>query len=441
MVGELEAARKVAGDEPRRSSTTSGDVRGSQSAAQDRGEAHSVKGFGFHARGAVRVAPVTGKYSTGPVRAARSARGQARRNDAVGARPESRCANERAELVSSSFPREGQGSEGMMDLQEQMSFLNATSGLAGTSRRTREGPGGRRKTVKASLHLKLGRVLEGKFLQSVKALKHFQDAYKLNPALLEALEEARFIYWDLGKTTMVQKLLELELKNMQDGPARATCSSSSGTSIAIRATPRRPRRRTRARSAFRRERTPRRAGASKTCRSRSDMARSRRRSFAARTTPPTGRQALFVRAARIARRFAPEAVEGMLASGLRGRSREPRGGDALREAARRGGSAPTRFSSDSARSSRRSRCRQARAKRRFASVRAGSRAIRTWSSASSSCRRLSRRSHERSGVHLLARDLGHQRRELGARPRAARQGERRRRATAPRRSCSRKRRR
>src|SRR5689334_3925954 len=73
--------------------------------------------------------------------------------------------------------------------------------------------------VKASYHLRLGRVLEDKFLLAVKALKHFQDAFKLNPALIEALQQARAIYWALGKTNMVQKLLELELKNAQEGPA------------------------------------------------------------------------------------------------------------------------------------------------------------------------------------------------------------------------------
>ncbi|MGO9839514.1 MAG: tetratricopeptide repeat protein [Polyangiaceae bacterium] len=72
--------------------------------------------------------------------------------------------------------------------------------------------------VKAQFHLRLGRVLEGKFLAGVKALKHFQDAYKLNPALTESLESARSIYWDLGKLNMVQKLLELELKAGADGP-------------------------------------------------------------------------------------------------------------------------------------------------------------------------------------------------------------------------------
>jgi tetratricopeptide (TPR) repeat protein len=74
---------------------------------------------------------------------------------------------------------------------------------------------------KASYHLRLGRLLEDKFLQGVKALKHLQDAFKLNPVLTEALQLARAIYWDLGKVNMVQKLLELELKSYQDGPEAA----------------------------------------------------------------------------------------------------------------------------------------------------------------------------------------------------------------------------
>ncbi|MDB4996993.1 MAG: domain protein putative component of TonB system, partial [Myxococcaceae bacterium] len=72
--------------------------------------------------------------------------------------------------------------------------------------------------AKASFHLRLGQVLEQKFLAGVKALKHFQDAYKLNPALAESLEAARSVYWALGKLNMVQKLLELELRTHKDGP-------------------------------------------------------------------------------------------------------------------------------------------------------------------------------------------------------------------------------
>ncbi|MFO0614054.1 MAG: tetratricopeptide repeat protein [Polyangiaceae bacterium] len=69
---------------------------------------------------------------------------------------------------------------------------------------------------KAEAHLKLGRLLDEKFLQGVKALKHFQDAYKLNSSLILALELARTIYWELGKTNMVQKLLELQLKSASE---------------------------------------------------------------------------------------------------------------------------------------------------------------------------------------------------------------------------------
>ena len=81
---------------------------------------------------------------------------------------------------------------------------------------------------KAQFHLKLGRVLETKFLAGVKALKHFQDAYKLNPALIESLESARSVYWGLGKLNMVQKLLELELKAGGDGAARERAARRAG---------------------------------------------------------------------------------------------------------------------------------------------------------------------------------------------------------------------
>ncbi len=73
--------------------------------------------------------------------------------------------------------------------------------------------------TKSQLHLRLGRLQHRKFLQGVKALKHFQDAYKINPALVDALANARAIYLELGKLNMVQKLLELELKAAAD-PAR-----------------------------------------------------------------------------------------------------------------------------------------------------------------------------------------------------------------------------
>src|SRR5262249_12635776 len=110
--------------------------------------------------------------------------------------------------------------EGSMDLAQRLNQLEAVRDWHGLAEELERGIAAESDAAeKAAYHLKLGRVLETKFLQPVKGLKHFQDAYKLNPALLEALEEARAIYWDLGKTNMVQKLLELELKTVQDGPA------------------------------------------------------------------------------------------------------------------------------------------------------------------------------------------------------------------------------
>jgi golgin subfamily B member 1 len=106
-----------------------------------------------------------------------------------------------------------------MELEERLSYLENVrdwqtlveeleKGIAASA----AGPG------KAQFHLKLGRILETKFLAGVKALKHFQDAYKLNPGLTESLEAARSVYWDLGKRAMVLKLLELELKAVGDKP-------------------------------------------------------------------------------------------------------------------------------------------------------------------------------------------------------------------------------
>src|ERR1700683_1328887 len=105
-----------------------------------------------------------------------------------------------------------------MDLQERFSYLETVRDWQSLVEELEKGIAGgdASNASKAQYHLRLGRVLEGKFLAGVKALKHFQDAYKLNPALIEALENARAIYWDLGKLNMVQKLCELELKSVKD---------------------------------------------------------------------------------------------------------------------------------------------------------------------------------------------------------------------------------
>jgi tetratricopeptide (TPR) repeat protein len=105
-----------------------------------------------------------------------------------------------------------------MDLHERLSFLESHRDWQTLIEELEKGIAGAGQNVaKAAYHLRLGRVLDGKFLLGVKALKHFQDAYKLNPQLTESLEAARGIYWDLGKLNMVQKLLELELKAVQQG--------------------------------------------------------------------------------------------------------------------------------------------------------------------------------------------------------------------------------
>src|SRR6204780_611339 len=104
-----------------------------------------------------------------------------------------------------------------MDLEERLSYLENVRDWQGLVEELEKGiASAAANPVKAQFHLKLGRVLEGKFLAGVKALKHFQDAYKLNPALTESLEAARNIYWDLGKLNMVQKLLELEVRGNPD---------------------------------------------------------------------------------------------------------------------------------------------------------------------------------------------------------------------------------
>src|SRR5579859_1066506 len=105
-----------------------------------------------------------------------------------------------------------------MELQERLSYLENVRDWQGLVEELEKGISSAGANAnKAAFHLHLGRILESKFLSGVKALKHFQDAYKLNPALTESLEAARNVYWGLGKLNMVQKLLELELKASPDG--------------------------------------------------------------------------------------------------------------------------------------------------------------------------------------------------------------------------------
>lgn len=86
--------------------------------------------------------------------------------------------------------------------------------------------------AKAELHLRAGMVLRQHLMQSVRALKHFQDAFKQNSALLSALEQARTVYWELGKLNMVQKLLELSLKNTSEPAVSAMLQVELGNLLA-----------------------------------------------------------------------------------------------------------------------------------------------------------------------------------------------------------------
>ncbi|HMI87746.1 MAG TPA: tetratricopeptide repeat protein [Polyangiaceae bacterium] len=204
-----------------------------------------------------------------------------------------------------------------MDLQEQIGFFERNRDWQGLVEELERGlSGSSQNAIKASIHLKLGRVLETKFLQSVKALKHFQDAYKLNPALIEALEEARLIYWDLGKTGMVQKLLELELKSMQDGHKTALLLVELGDVYADQGEIEKAAQ-TYARALAAAKGKNSEASACLEDVQVTDSSWQDRVGQLLRTAheapDPSSRARLFVRAARIARRFAPEAMEGMLA--------------------------------------------------------------------------------------------------------------------------------
>ena len=81
---------------------------------------------------------------------------------------------------------------------------------------------------RGALHARAGHVLHSKLLASTRALKHFQDAYKAQNTLTSALSAARAIYWEYGKTAMVQRLLELELRADPQGEVAAALWSELG---------------------------------------------------------------------------------------------------------------------------------------------------------------------------------------------------------------------
>lgn len=69
-------------------------------------------------------------------------------------------------------------------------------------------------TRKAALHIQLGHLLRAEFLEGVTALRHFQEAFKLDPARLDAVGAARTVYRRLGRLSLVQKLLGIEISSV-----------------------------------------------------------------------------------------------------------------------------------------------------------------------------------------------------------------------------------
>ncbi|MEM1029422.1 MAG: tetratricopeptide repeat protein [Myxococcota bacterium] len=74
--------------------------------------------------------------------------------------------------------------------------------------------------ARAALFFRLGHVLADKLLQGARALKHFQNAWKLRPADVEPLLRARAIYWELGKFKMVETVLRRSLEVAPTGPVK-----------------------------------------------------------------------------------------------------------------------------------------------------------------------------------------------------------------------------
>ncbi len=203
-----------------------------------------------------------------------------------------------------------------MELEERLTYLETVrdwpslveeleKGIASSS----AGPS------KAQFHLKLGRVLETKFLAGVKALKHFQDAYKLNPALVESLEAARSVYWDLAKLNMVQKLLELELKAVADGPQAGDLLLELGDVLSDQGEWEK------AAAAYARGvgTKGRRSAEACACLEDVQLGPAKWQEYVAallrsanQEGVPAAKSRLFLRAARVARRFAPQEADGML---------------------------------------------------------------------------------------------------------------------------------
>ena len=73
---------------------------------------------------------------------------------------------------------------------------------------------------KSRYFLRLGVVMNEKLLQGPRALRYFQNAWKLKPEDVQPLIQAGEIYWDLGKFKMVDTVLRRSLE-AADGQQRS----------------------------------------------------------------------------------------------------------------------------------------------------------------------------------------------------------------------------
>ncbi|MBI5535063.1 MAG: tetratricopeptide repeat protein [Deltaproteobacteria bacterium] len=206
--------------------------------------------------------------------------------------------------------------EGSMDLQQRLKQLEEVHDWQGMLEELEKALASESQpAAKAPLHLQIGKLLDEKLLQGVKALKHFQDAYKHQPKMIEALERARGIYWQLGKLNMVQRLLDLELKAQPEGDKASALLLEQADVLMDEGDIER------ATSTYARALGAS-NGANQEASSCLEDAQIEsggwqdRVAFLLRTahaeSTPAGKARMFVRAARIAKRFAPEELEGML---------------------------------------------------------------------------------------------------------------------------------
>ena len=265
-------------------------------------------------------------------------------------------------------------------------------------------------------------------------------------AARSAAKQARAIYWDLGKLNMVQKLLELELKRMQDGHD-ASDASPRARRRALRS--RRLRQGdadVRARSAAS-ERPEHRgsARASRTCRSTERLVAGPRgvARFATRTkhraVRPRRACSCAPRASRVASR--PTRSKGLLAHAYAADPSQHAGRGALRGRARRGGSARGDPRAAASGRSRRARDPRKRARGRVPLRHALGPAPpeRRARREASSRRRSSSIPRTKRLPRILRERLGNQRGRLGSRAQSLDEAQSQRARTARRHSCSRRR--